>query len=127
MMPKRTHRAEQQLRHMLFLDFLEALVRLSMLCALPTAADLDETGAADAGEFLLAMRANEPKAYKLFLESHRPKFTDPDGSDYEEHAKQPVRPRERTAEAAGALPVRVRAGRRGPRCDARTRGLGPAL
>lgn len=68
----------------------QALVRLSLLCALPTQPDLDETGAADAGEFLLAMRANEPTAYASFLSTHRPKFTDPDGSDYEEHAKQPV-------------------------------------
>ena len=42
---KRTHRAEQQLRHMLFLDFLEGIVRIALMCPLPTSTDLDETGA----------------------------------------------------------------------------------
>ena len=36
------------------------------------------------------MRANEPTAYATFLTTHRPKFSDPDGSDYEDHAMQPV-------------------------------------
>ena len=65
-------------------------MRLSMNCALPTDDDIEETGASDAGEFLLAMRSKEPTAYKKFLKSHKPAFTDPDGSDYDEHAKQPV-------------------------------------
>lgn len=89
-MPKRGAKAELALRHMLFLDFLEALVRLSLMLALPTDGDLEETGAADAGEFLLAMRINEPVSYTAFLTSHRPKFSDPDGSDYDEAAHQPV-------------------------------------
>ena len=87
---KRSLDAEIQLRHLTFTDFLEALVRLSMNCALPTDDDIEETGASDAGEFLLAMRSKEPTAYKKFLKSHKPAFTDPDGSDYDEHAKQPV-------------------------------------
>ena len=86
----RTERAEIRLRHGFFTDFLEALVRLSMMCSLPTQMDLEEAGAADAGEYLLGMQAKEPKAYARFLRKNRPKFTDPDGSDYEKHALQPV-------------------------------------
>jgi hypothetical protein len=86
----RSERAEGRLRHMHFLDFLEALVRVSIMSAMPTDMDLSEAGATDAGEFLLAMQANAPKAYRSFLETHRPQFQDPDGSDYETHALQPV-------------------------------------
>lgn len=44
----------------------------------------------DAGELLLAMQAKQPKAFQRFLHTHRPMHKDPDGSDWEEHAKQPV-------------------------------------
>lgn len=47
--------------------------------ALPTDDDLAETGAADAGEYLLALQDRSPIAYRRFLESHRPRHTDPDG------------------------------------------------
>ena len=52
--------------------------------ALPTDEDLKETGTADAGEYILAMQETSPRAYLRFLESHRPKHKDPDGSDFEE-------------------------------------------
>ena len=47
-------------------------------------------GAADAGEFLLAMQTDAPHEYRAFLESHRPRHKDPDGSDLEEHQLQPI-------------------------------------
>lgn len=72
------------------LSLSQALVRMSITIALPTDYDIEAAGAADAGELLLAMRANSPKAYQSFLESHRPKHSDPDGSDYEDHCMQPV-------------------------------------
>jgi len=79
--------SEVKLRHLTSVDFLEALVRLSMTLSLPTDLELDEAGAKDAGEFLLAMQASSPKAYQSFLSSHRPKHSDPDGSDYEAHGE----------------------------------------
>ena len=36
------------------------------------------------------MQAKQPKAFQRFLHTHRPMHKDPDGSDWEEHAKQPV-------------------------------------
>ena len=61
-----------------------------MTIALPNDVEIEEAGATDAGEFLLAMQANSPKAYQHFLDTHRPQHKDPDGSDFEEHASQPV-------------------------------------
>jgi hypothetical protein len=46
-------KAERNLRHLFYPDFLEALVRLSMTIALPTDFDVFEAGAADAGETAL--------------------------------------------------------------------------
>jgi len=83
-------RAEIRMRHLFFCDFLEALVRMSMTIALPTDFDIAEAGAADAGELLLAMQAKQPKAFDHFLRSHKPQHSDPDGSDWEAHASQPV-------------------------------------
>jgi len=85
-----TEASEMKLRHLTPTDFLEALVRLSLLLALPTDLEVEEAGAADAGEFLLAMQTHSPREYMSFLTTHRPKYTDPDGSDYEKHALQPA-------------------------------------
>ena len=82
--------SEMKLRHLSPTDFLEALVRMSIMVALPTDMEIEEAGAQDAGEFLLAMQATQPREYLLFLATHRPKHTDPDGSDYEDHALQPA-------------------------------------
>lgn len=65
-------------------------VRVSLTIALPTDEEIEEAGAGDAGEFLLAMRATSPQGYARFVETHRPRHTDPDGSDYEAHALQPA-------------------------------------
>ena len=81
--------SERRLRHLSLVDFLEALVRMSIMVALPTDMELEEAGARDAGEFLLAMQANSPNEYLSFLSTHRPRFTDPDGSDYDAHSLQP--------------------------------------
>ena len=86
----RTEKAERRLRHMTFEDFMEAVVRLSIFCSMPTDDDLAEAGAADAGDYLLALQANDPKSYPRFLRKNRPRFSDPDGSDYDKHALQPA-------------------------------------
>ena len=88
--PDLSEKSEMRLRHLFPVDFLEALVRMAITLALPTDMDIEEAGAADAGELLLAMQAESPKAYDKFLASHRPTHRDPDGSDFDEHASQPV-------------------------------------
>jgi hypothetical protein len=74
---------EIKLRHLTFEDFLEALVRMSTMLAFPTMIEIEDVGAANAGEFLLAMQQDNPKAYIDFLDTHRPKHNDPDGSDFD--------------------------------------------
>jgi hypothetical protein len=81
---------ETRFRHMFFEDFLEGLVRLSTMIALPTDMEIEEVGAADAGEFLLAMQADDPLSFQTFVEQRKPKHKDPDGSDFDEHAEQPI-------------------------------------
>lgn len=83
-------REETRLRHLFPVDFLEALVRMATMLALPTDEEIEEVGAKDAGDFLLAMQVDSPHTYNTFLESHRPKHKDPDCSDWDQHAIQPI-------------------------------------
>ena len=83
-------RAEGRLRHLSLYDFIEAIVRLATYVPLPTDSELEELNAADAGELLLAMQAKAPTVFAKFLQSHRPQHKDPDGSDWEKHAAQPI-------------------------------------
>ena len=48
-------RAERQMRTLMFEDFLEAIVRVAALVALPTDEEINESGAADAGQYLLTL------------------------------------------------------------------------
>ena len=41
--------SERRLRHLLYSDFLEAVVRLATMAALPTDLEIEEAGARDAG------------------------------------------------------------------------------
>lgn len=76
-------KSEIRLRHLFFEDFLEALVRMATLMAFPTNIEIEDVKARNAGQFLLAMQADDPKAYAEFLESHRPRHEDVDGSDFD--------------------------------------------
>ena len=71
--------AETRLRHLALGDFLEALVRLATLIALPTDEEIVEAGANDAGDFLIAMQRDQPSAFKEFVETHRPTARSVDG------------------------------------------------
>ena len=54
--PDYSARAQRFLRNLFFEDFLEAIVRLSLMTALPTDAELIETNAEDAGEYIMKLR-----------------------------------------------------------------------
>jgi len=71
--PDYSNRSQVRLRHLLFEDFMEALVRISTMLALPIDSDLHETGCTHAGEYLTLLRAEGPAAVSSFLE-HRQQF-----------------------------------------------------
>ena len=62
-----SRRGEIGMRNLLFEDFLEAIVRVAALIALPTLEEIEVAGAADAGEFLLELRRLVPPAYSELL------------------------------------------------------------
>lgn len=61
----------QVLSHLGWEDFLEGLIRVSLLMALPTESELHQAGAQDAGEFLLSLRASSEVDYIKFVEANR--------------------------------------------------------
>ena len=62
----------QRLRNLHFEDFLEALVRIACIIALPTDWELSEAGAQDAGDFLLALYEDgKPDELERFVETRR--------------------------------------------------------
>ena len=60
-------REEMRVRNLFFEDFLEALVRLASTMALPTDAEIEASGAQDAGEFMLTFHATAPEACLEFI------------------------------------------------------------
>jgi len=83
--------SESRLHHIFLVDFMEALVRMSTLVALPTELEVEEAGASDAGDFLIAMQRNSPRdQYERFLTSHRSAHTQLDGSDWDDYAAMPL-------------------------------------
>jgi len=58
---------ELKLRQLLIEDFLEALVRLSYVVALPTDEEVEEAGAIDAGDFLAALHADAEEKFRQFV------------------------------------------------------------
>ena len=60
-------RSEMRLRHLFFEDFLEALVRMASVVALPTVEEVEAAGAEDAGAFMCALYATSRDDYKNFV------------------------------------------------------------
>lgn len=60
-----------------FTDFLEVIVRMATLKALPTDEEIAEADVEDAGDFLLRLRSSDPLAYKHFLTACTPTFGQP--------------------------------------------------
>lgn len=56
---------------------------MATMMAFPTNIEIEDVKARNAGEFLLALQADDPAAYKQFLETHRPRHQDADGSDFD--------------------------------------------
>ena len=53
-----SERGKKRMKHLNFEDFLEALVRVSTMKALPTDEEVEEAGVADGGDFVLRLRQN---------------------------------------------------------------------
>lgn len=57
-----------RLRHLMFEDFMEAIVRLASMVPLPTDADLSQTGCAHAGVYIMMLRGEGRAALRGFME-----------------------------------------------------------
>jgi hypothetical protein len=64
-----SERGKPKLSTLSFEDFLEALVRVATMKALPTYAELALLGARDAGTFLIGLRAKNPTGYSAFVKA----------------------------------------------------------
>ena len=69
--------SEIRLRHMFFEDFMEGLLRVSTMIALPTDAELVETNAKDAGEYILILQESAPQEFKTFVQTRRQDWDKP--------------------------------------------------
>jgi hypothetical protein len=67
-------RSQVRLRHLLFEDFMEALVRLATMVALPTDADLQHTKCSHAGEYIMQLRGEGRSAIEMFLRQRQQKW-----------------------------------------------------
>lgn len=54
-------------------DFLEAIVRVATMKALPTDKDVEASGCADGGEFLLSLELGDPDEFDDFLQKNNPR------------------------------------------------------
>ena len=70
-----------KLVHLDFVCFLEAVVRVSTMKALPFDSEIASADCADAGEYLIELRGH-PAIYKMFIEDHRQRW--------DEEPRQPI-------------------------------------
>ena len=64
-----TVKSERKMRHLSFVDFCEAIVRVACIMALPTDVELEAAGAFDAGEFLHALQ--DEGGLEEFVNDHK--------------------------------------------------------
>ena len=81
--------------HLPFEGFMEAIVRLSLLKALPFDAEIEDAGSTDAGEYLRELRLNHEEAYQNLLIVRNPQWGD-----------EPMQPIDRTVFHLCAMLVR---------------------
>jgi len=62
--------------HLSFEDFLEAIVRMSTMKALPDDEEMASAGSTDAGRHLLELRHTSPQMYEDFLKDHAQSWFD---------------------------------------------------
>ena len=70
-------KSRKKLLQLSFEDFLEAIVRVATMKALPTDKDIKQAGCHDAGEFYLRMIVECPNRVAPFIESREPSFEMP--------------------------------------------------
>ena len=66
-----SNHSEIRLRNLQFEDFLECLVRLATMLAMPTPEEIDESGTSNAAEFLHGLRDDVPDAYHEYVQRRR--------------------------------------------------------
>jgi hypothetical protein len=69
--------SQTRLRNLTFEDFLEAIVRLSLMVALPTDAEVAAVGAEDAGSYLLQLRSRKEELFEFIQTRKRPWHREP--------------------------------------------------
>jgi hypothetical protein len=69
--------SEIRLRHMFFEDFMEGMLRVATMMALPNDDDLSAMRCKDAGEYLLAMQETSPNEFKNFVKTRRQDWDKP--------------------------------------------------
>ena len=62
-----SHAQEMRVRLLFFEDFLEALVRIAYVIALPNVEEIQDTNAADAGDFLMALYRDAQASFRQFV------------------------------------------------------------
>ena len=67
-MSDRSNRSEMRLRHLQLKDFMEALVRLSVMVALPTDEDIDQMGFSDAATYVQTMQEDSAQWDNMLAE-----------------------------------------------------------
>jgi hypothetical protein len=72
-MPDRSNRSEMKLRHLQLKDFMEALVRLSVMVALPTDEDIDQMGFSNAATYMQTMQ-EDPAQWNNMLKERAQKW-----------------------------------------------------